>query len=67
MQHRALGLKLRGHFLYYGVIGNVVVLTDGEIEYPEEEMPYHVLWLLPADGSSSFHPPYGVVLTMQPS
>jgi len=33
----------------------------------EEEMPYNVLWLLPADGSSSFHPPCGVVLTMQPS
>jgi predicted metal-dependent peptidase len=45
----------------------VVVLTDGEIKYPEEKMPYDVLWLLPAGGSTSFHPPYGVVLTMQPS
>jgi predicted metal-dependent peptidase len=45
----------------------VVVLTDGDIEYPEEEMPYDVLWLLPADGSPSFRPPYGSVLTMQPS
>jgi predicted metal-dependent peptidase len=45
----------------------VVVLTDGDVEYPEEEMPYDVLWLLPADGSPSFRPPYGAVLTMQPS
>jgi predicted metal-dependent peptidase len=45
----------------------VVVLTDGEIEYPKEKMPYDVLWLLPANGSPSFHPPYGVVLAMQPS
>ena len=45
----------------------VVVLTDGDVEYPEEEMPYDVLWLLPADGSPSFCPPYGAVLTMQPS
>ena len=26
VQHRALGLKLRGHFLYYGVIGNLCAL-----------------------------------------
>ena len=45
----------------------VVVLTDGDIEYPEEEMPYDVLWLLPAAGSPSFRPSYGAVLTMQPS
>jgi predicted metal-dependent peptidase len=45
----------------------VVVLTDGDVEYPEEEMPYDLLWLLPAGGSASFHPPYGTVLTMQPS
>jgi hypothetical protein len=45
----------------------VVVLTDGDVEYPEEEMPYGLLWLLPAGGETSFHPPYGTVLTMQPS
>jgi hypothetical protein len=26
VQHRALWLKLRGHFLYYGVIGNLCAL-----------------------------------------
>ncbi len=45
----------------------VVVLTDGEIAYPEEEMPYDVLWVLPAHGSTSFRPPYGMVITMQSS
>src|SRR5262249_44710857 len=40
----------------------VVVLTDGDIEYPPEEMPYNVLWVLPAHGSASFHPPYGMVI-----
>jgi predicted metal-dependent peptidase len=45
----------------------VVVLTDGDIAYPEEEPPYDVLWVLPAHGSAAFHPPYGVVIVMQPS
>jgi predicted metal-dependent peptidase len=43
----------------------VVVLTDGDILYPEEEMPYDVLWVLPAHGSVPFQPPYGLVLHMQ--
>jgi predicted metal-dependent peptidase len=43
----------------------VVVLTDGDILYPEEEMPYEVLWVLPAHGSVPFHPPYGLVLHTQ--
>jgi predicted metal-dependent peptidase len=45
----------------------VVVLTDGDILYPEEEMPYEVLWILPARSSVAFHPPYGLVLHMQSS
>lgn len=45
----------------------VLVLTDGDILYPEEEMPYDVLWVLPARGSVPFHPPYGLVLPMQPA
>lgn len=45
----------------------VVVLTDGDIEYPREEMPYAVLWVLPAHGSASFQPPYGAVVSMQAS
>jgi predicted metal-dependent peptidase len=43
----------------------VVVLTDGEIAYPPERMPYDVLWVLPSYGSLAFQPPYGVVIRMQ--
>jgi predicted metal-dependent peptidase len=45
----------------------VVVLTDGDIAYPEQEMPYDVLWVLPTNGSASFRPPYGAVIVMQAS
>ena len=45
----------------------VVVLTDGDIVYPPEETPYDVLWVVPAQGSSWFQPPYGVVIALQPS
>jgi predicted metal-dependent peptidase len=45
----------------------VVVLTDGDIAYPAEAMPYDVLWVLPAHGAVRFHPPYGGVLIMQSS
>jgi predicted metal-dependent peptidase len=43
----------------------VVVITDGEITYPEVTMPYRVLWLLSANASGSFSPPYGKVIPMQ--
>ncbi len=39
-----------------------VIVTDGDIEYPREEMPYRVLWVLPTRGR--FSPPYGVVVSM---
>ena len=42
-----------------------VVITDGDIAYPPAEMPYAVLWVLPAPGNPGFHPPYGHVVTMQ--
>jgi predicted metal-dependent peptidase len=42
----------------------VVVLTDGDIAYPEEEMPYSVLWVLPPMASTGFQPPYGAVVGM---
>lgn len=41
-----------------------LVVTDGDIQYPPQEMPYRVLWVLPAD-SAGFRPPYGHVVTMQ--
>jgi predicted metal-dependent peptidase len=42
-----------------------IVLTDGDIAYPPEAMPYAVLWVLPPNGSLSFRPPYGHVIAMQ--
>lgn len=40
-----------------------LVLTDGEIDYPPEEMPYAVLWVLPGQGG--FVPRYGRAISMQ--
>lgn len=42
----------------------VVVLTDGDIEFPSEPMPYQVLWLLP-ELSAMFRPPYGQVMALE--
>ena len=44
----------------------VVVITDGEIAYPAEPMPYELLWLVPARYASGFNPTYGRVVSMQP-
>jgi predicted metal-dependent peptidase len=43
-----------------------IVITDGDITYPREPMPYDVLWVLPMGGSRSFNPPYGRSLPMLP-
>jgi predicted metal-dependent peptidase len=43
----------------------VVVLTDGYIDYPAEEMPYHVLWGVLVSGDQEvtwFTPTYGDVV-----
>jgi predicted metal-dependent peptidase len=40
-----------------------VIVTDGDIAYPSDAMPYQVLWVLPARGS--FSPPYGAVVSME--
>ncbi len=46
-------------------VGAAVVVTDGEIDYPEHAMPYRVLWVLPAWKSvSEFTPRYGKVIAM---
>lgn len=42
-----------------------LVITDGDIGYPQVEMPYAVLWVLPANGNPGFRPPYGHVISMQ--
>jgi predicted metal-dependent peptidase len=42
-----------------------IVLTDGEIDYPKEPMPYNVLWVLPAwKNPGEFTPRYGKVISM---
>jgi predicted metal-dependent peptidase len=41
-----------------------VVITDGDIAYPPEPMPYNVLWVLPARDVARFQPPYGRVVAM---
>ncbi len=40
-----------------------IVITDGDISYPPDAMPYAVLWAVPGD-STKFAPPYGRVVTM---
>ncbi len=47
-----------------GVRG-VAVITDGDIAFPPEQMPYDVLWVLPPGASPTFRPPYGRVVMMQ--
>ena len=41
-----------------------VVVTDGDIEYPRQPMPYEILWVIAASARASFAPPYGRVVTM---
>jgi predicted metal-dependent peptidase len=40
------------------------VITDGEIQYPPDPMPYAVLWVLPPARSAAFHPSYGRIVVM---
>ena len=40
-----------------------VVITDGDISYPSEPVPYAVLWALP-HSKTTFQPLYGRVVTM---
>jgi predicted metal-dependent peptidase len=44
-----------------------VIVTDGEIAFPADPMPYGVLWVLSARNASSFNPPYGRVIVMDGS
>jgi len=44
----------------------VIVITDGEIAYPNDTMPYDVLWVLPPGASAGFQPTYGRVIVMLP-
>jgi predicted metal-dependent peptidase len=49
-------------------VSAAIVLTDGEIDYPQSPMPYQVLWVLPAwQNPERFTPPYGRVISMTPN
>ncbi len=41
-----------------------IVITDGDVSYPADAMPYAVLWAVPGE-TTTFAPPYGRVVTMQ--
>jgi len=42
-----------------------IIVTDGDIAYPETPVPYSVLWVLPAwKNPEEFTPPYGKVIAM---
>jgi predicted metal-dependent peptidase len=42
----------------------VAIITDGDVQFPPDPMPYAVLWVLPPGQSAAFQPPYGRVVTM---
>jgi predicted metal-dependent peptidase len=46
-------------------VAAAIVLTDGDIEYPENPVPYNVLWVLPGGkNQQDFTPRYGKVIAM---
>jgi predicted metal-dependent peptidase len=40
------------------------IITDGDVQYPAEPMPYAVLWVVPPGQSAAFQPRYGRVVSM---
>jgi predicted metal-dependent peptidase len=40
------------------------IITDGDIQFPVEPMPYAVLWVLPPARSAAFQPGYGRIVLM---
>ena len=47
------------------LVRTAIVITDGEIAFPAESVPYDVLWVLPH--AAAFSPPYGRVISMDGS
>jgi predicted metal-dependent peptidase len=41
------------------------IITDGDVQFPTDPMPYEVLWVLPQGASAAFAPPYGRVVVME--
>lgn len=44
-------------------VESLLVLTDGAIYFPQEKMPYNVLWVI--TGGDSFEPGYGKVIWLK--
>lgn len=44
-------------------VTSAIIITDGDISYPTDAMPYAVLWAVPGE-TTSFAPSYGRVVTM---
>ena len=42
----------------------VAIITDGDIQFPADPMPYGVLWVLPPTRSPGFTPGYGRIVVM---
>ncbi|HUE87998.1 MAG TPA: VWA-like domain-containing protein [Vicinamibacterales bacterium] len=41
------------------------IITDGDVQFPVDPMPYEVLWVLPAGRSAAFAPRYGRTVIME--
>jgi predicted metal-dependent peptidase len=41
------------------------IITDGDVQFPADSMPYEVLWVLPQVPSARFAPRYGRVIVME--
>jgi predicted metal-dependent peptidase len=46
-------------------VWHVVIVTDGDVGFPGDGVPYAVLWAMPGD-TANFNPPYGRVVSMKP-
>lgn len=44
-------------------VENLIVITDGYIDYPDEAMPYEVLWVLTEE--YDFRPAYGKIIQLE--
>jgi len=54
------------HLAHDPLVQAVVVITDGDILYPDEALPFELLWLLPPQSGTSFRPRQGRVLHLSP-
>ncbi|ETR66156.1 MAG: hypothetical protein OMM_13170, partial [Candidatus Magnetoglobus multicellularis str. Araruama] len=41
-----------------------IVITDGDIDYPDQPLPYSVLWMLSRSDYNNFKPEYGHIINI---